>query len=558
MRSTVIPACALALLLAPLAGLAQTAPPVPRPSESTMPAPSWDSAERRAVLPPVRVPDPDMGASLATSIETFVRGYRFEGNTVLSDAELQVLAAPFAGRVVNAMELETLRQLIGARYVELGYINSGAVFPDQNLDDRTVTVTVVEGRLTEVRSRGAARLPQRYVERRVMSGDEPLNIGDLESRLQRLQQDPLIAQLRGELKPGPQPGTGLLLLDVTEARPYAWQFWADNARSPSIGEARAGVAFTHHNLLGRADRLDLGAALTEGLWEANVGYRTPLGAGPTTLVAGYRFNDAEVVEDPFDDLDIESRSQTWLLGAGYRLRDTVSSRVDLEFRLERRKSRNELLGEAFSFSEGADDGVSRVTVLRAQQDLGWQGARNAVGLRSTLSIGVDALGATVNADGIEDGRFVSWLGQVVWARRFLDSGIELLGRSDIQWSDDALLPLEQFSLGGDHSVRGYRQNQLVRDRGVVASLEVRFPLLRSLEARPLLQLAAFADYGRGWNTDRGSSSAVSLAGAGLGLRWNGRRLDAHLYWAAELDEVIEPDDRGLQDRGLHLSLTFRP
>jgi len=181
-----------------------------------------------------------------------------------------------------------------------------------------------------------------------------------------------------------------------------------------------------------------------------------------------------------------------------------------------------------------------------------------VGLRSTISVGVDAFGATVNPDGIEDGRFVSWLGQAVWARRFLDSGIELLARTDMQWSNDALLPLEQFSLGGDYSVRGYRQNQLVRDRGVVASAELRFPLLKSLEARPLLQLAVFTDYGRGWNTERGTSSAASLAGAGLGLRWNGRRVQGHLYWAEELEDVAEPEDRALQDRGLHLSVTCRP
>jgi len=121
MRTTILSmVAAIPCLLAALPGTAQPVPPVPRPNESTLSGPDWDRSDAAAVLPPITQPDSVSAPTLASSVATFVRGYRFTGNSVVPDADLQMLAAPFSGRVVNAMELETLRQLISARYVELG------------------------------------------------------------------------------------------------------------------------------------------------------------------------------------------------------------------------------------------------------------------------------------------------------------------------------------------------------------------------------------------------------------------------------------------------------
>jgi hemolysin activation/secretion protein len=134
-----------------------------------------------------------------------------------------------------------------------------------------------------------------------------------------------------------------------------------------------------------------------------------------------------------------------------------------------------------------------------------------------------------------------------------------VGRVDVQLANDALVPIEQFAIGGPDSVRGYRQNQLVRDGGAVGSLELRIPVWRTLEGRAILQVAGFLDYGRGWSHGRDDSDADNLAGAGVGLRWTvADGLNATVYWAAELEGVREPDDRSLQDRGITFAVSYRP
>ncbi len=51
-------------------------------------------------------------------------------------------------------------------------------------------------------------------------------------------------------------------------------------------------------------------------------------------------------------------------------------------------------------------------------------------------------------------------------------------RGDVQVANRAILPFEQFGLGGVDSVRGYCQDALLADNGVFTSMEARLPIAR--------------------------------------------------------------------------------
>lgn len=93
------------------------------------------------------------------------------------------------------------------------------------------------------------------------------------------------------------------------------------------------------------------------------------------------------------------------------------------------------------------------------------------------------LGATINPSP-PDGKFFTWSGQFQWAWRLPYWDSEVLFRSDVQLASEALLSLEKLPVGGANSVRGYRENQLVRDNGWLSSLE---PTFRT----PLVEVAYF-------------------------------------------------------------------
>jgi hemolysin activation/secretion protein len=233
-------------------------------------------------------------------------------------------------------------------------------------------------------------------------------------------------------------------------------------------------------------------------------------------------------------------------------------------------------GEAFTIAPGTVDGKSVVTALRLAFEWADRTPDQVLAARMRFSIGVDALGATTHdsrlsgeeaveerlpgPDALPDGRFVAWLGQVQWARRLGGWGIETIARLDVQLSTEPLLALEQLAVGGRFSVRGYRENQLVRDNGVIASLEARLPLIRNRPWADMVQLAPFVDVGSAWNTRPLTSVPTTIYSVGVGLRWALTftspvpwRSELEVYWGYPLQDVDTPGG-DLQDLGLHFQL----
>ncbi|WP_397321458.1 ShlB/FhaC/HecB family hemolysin secretion/activation protein [Nostoc sp. UCD120] len=80
-----------------------------------------------------------------------------------------------------------------------------------------------------------------------------------------------------------------------------------------------------------------------------------------------------------------------------------------------------------------------------------------------------------------------------------------------------LVPLEQFGLGGQLSVWGYRQDALLTDNGLLFSAEFRVPIVRANKINGVLQLTPFIDVGKGWNVNGKDPSPSTLVSTGLGL-----------------------------------------
>jgi hemolysin activation/secretion protein len=104
-------------------------------------------------------------------------------------------------------------------------------------------------------------------------------------------------------------------------------------------------------------------------------------------------------------------------------------------------------------------------------------------------------------------------------------------------------------------VRGYRENQLVRDQGVVASLEVRVPFLPFEGRAGLFQLAPFADFGHATNRKNPTPHPENLASVGIGFLWALGPVEAQIYWGHQLVDVDTSGD--LQDDGVQFRVGVR-
>ena len=198
------------------------------------------------------------------------------------------------------------------------------------------------------------------------------------------------------------------------------------------------------------------------------------------------------------------------------------------------------------------NGINEISALRLSQEWIDRTLNQVIAFRSTVSIGLEVFGTT-DGGTERDAKFVAWLGQFQYVRRLFNTQNQLILRTDVQWSDDPLLSLEQVSVGGASTVRGYRENSLVRDRGVVSSIELRLPVLVNKLGAPVVQLAPFFDFGAARNVGPGRDSppprTITSAGIGLLLSPN-KHVNASLYWGHAFRD-FDTAENDPQDLGLH-------
>ena len=522
--------------------------------------------ERSNILPPLpMIPTPGTEA-LASGVKIYIHEIRITGNTVITHEEISPIIAPYQHRKIAVEDIRKLRDEITLAYVNRGYISSGAIIPKQSIADGILEVTIVEGQLAEVHVETDGRFREQTIRNRILRREPgPANVFEIEEQLQFLQQDPRTRYIEAELAPGEQRGESILDIHLYEKEPYQARFEASNYQSPAIGSWRGVAEVDYLNLTGLGDELGARFQFTEGLREVAGHYDLPLNARSTKLSLYARTAESEIVEDPFERLDIESNTQTYGLTLEQPIYRTIQTQVGAFLTGEWRRSKSFLDGSGFSFiedseevvSRGSEEGVSKIAVLRAGFHWIHRNQRQVLAASTTFSLGLDTLDATTAGGDRPDGQFFSWLGQAQWARRFdlLDS--QLIIRFDSQLSESPLLGLEQFALGGHSTVRGYRENTLVRDNGVIGSIELRVPIIKRRSGDSILEIAPFFDWGRSWNTDREEVGPKTLASLGMGARFSPKdNLYFQLHWAEDVKEIDDATEHDLQDEGIHISITW--
>lgn len=565
-------------------------PEIEKKAKPPRPTPPPKDLAPTPKLPPLE--DPQRLPQLNIRIDKIL----IEGNTVLSEEELQEVIKDYEGQVLSNADLQELRQRLSQLYAQKGYINSGAVIPDQTVEDGRIVIKIIEGELTDIEVDGTRHFQNFYLKDRLGLGNgyplviddskykenlnRPFNIQTLRQRLQLLLQDPRIQRLNAEIIPGLQRGADTLRVEIEEASPYYTWLEFNNFQNPTVGAERGIVTYQHLNPLGLGDTLRAlygRSAGTDPL--AEVFYEVPFTRWDTSLQLRYRKTDFKVVEGQFADLDIDLDTDIYGVLIRQPIYRTVTREFALSAQFEYLDNQNFLMGQGFPFFNGASpDGKQVISALRFIQEWTDRQPGEVLSLRSRFSVGIDALGATIEPGAEATGQFFVWLGQAQWgkrlapiddilemfnqaelAKRFERLSLQLVSRMDIQLANDDLFPLEEFAMGGRFSVRGYRENTLVRDNAFLWSFETRIPAWQTALGQDILQIAPFVDVGRSWNTGRESPDPVVLASVGVGTLWYVPELPGstfQVYWGLRLNSVPNPHDN-LQDYGLHVQMTYQ-
>ncbi|MEM9271414.1 MAG: ShlB/FhaC/HecB family hemolysin secretion/activation protein [Cyanobacteria bacterium P01_F01_bin.143] len=516
------------------------------------------------VSPPLSIPQPSLVE--ITELNNISK-IEITGSTIFSQEELESVLKSFQDRDISPRELQEVISIINKLYSDHGYITSGVFTNPQVQDNSIVTIQVTEGKIAGIIITGLTRLESHYVSSRLdVDREKPFNKNQVQEALQLLQNDYLIEKISAKITTGSSIGKNILEVEVAESDHFYTELSIDNLGSPVIGSSRRRLQFNHDNLLGFGDRFYASYTNTEGSNVIDgIDYIIPVNSNDGKLGFSYSYGKAEIVEEPFDVLDIEARSSRFLVSYRQPIYKTSTQEFALGVTFDRTNTETKLLNTPFPVIRGASsEGKLNISALRFSQDYIGRSKQDWFGLRSEFSLGVDVFDDTTNDDR-PDTHFFLWRGQT-WYQRKLTPDITLSFKSYLQLADRPLVSSEQtldelFTLNreeGTFILRGYRQNSLTADNGVFASAELRASIVQIPQWQTKLQITPFVDFGTVWNDDDVEIDESTLTSVGLGLRLLvGDSFRARVDWGIPL---VDQDTIGdsLQEDRITFNLEYRP
>lgn len=480
-----------------------------------------------------------------------------------------------------------LVQLLNRAFVTAGFINSGLlVRPEQ--EPGIVDIELIHGRFAPAEpgapavtiswadgnSRGLRRS---YIRQRMPAADRhPVNAAAIERDFRLLAEDPALRTVNAQLRPGARPGEASLDLIVLPAAPADFYLTAGNSRSPAVGGERYGATARFRNFFASGDQLIADTGVTAGVVDAAVAYSAPI-FPRTSFSLRASYNEAAVIDAPLVPLAIETRDRTFegsivhqllrapLTPAGEGIW-APSQTLTAGLGFVARRQRSFLLGQPFSFAPGSLDGRAEYGALRLIGDYVLRGVDQVFAGSVTASVGIGGT-QSMRPDVLNpDENFIALLVQLNYARRLSAGGLELRARITGQAASSILYSGERLSIGGESSVRGYRESLVLADEGLVGSVELARPFSLSGSSPGsrrfdwgAFTIAAFADAAYARNRAPPAAAPDAVGSLGLALTWQpSDALSLRVAYGHALVDVDPTGSRDIQDDGVHIRLFVRP
>lgn len=475
-----------------------------------------------------------------------VQGLRLSGNSLLPAEQLDAAVAKLAERLAGPRSMAELRA--GAAelqdlYRQAGYGAVLVFLPEQTLSDGLVQLRVVEGRLERIDMRGQ----QHFSRERILAALPALQVGsalklrEIDAQIQQLNENPA-RQVQVLLQPGSQAGQVAAKLSVREEALQRWTARLDNSGSARSGRLRAALGWQHADLWGLDHQLNLEGQTAPEQPSAvavySAFYRVPMPAHGLSLDAYAAHSDVDGGrnETAAGELRFNGRGQV----AGLRLQRYLPrwGEIDqrLQLGLEQRRYLNDCriagLPEGACGPSGASVTVHPLSLNYIAQSAGPLAMGLSLNLLHNLGLGGrHGDGAAMQA--ARPGARLRYTllrgqGQLQLPLGPDQQGWQLQLRAAAQFADEALVPSEQFGIGGAQSVRGYAERELNGDLGLQATAELLSPGWAAKAGLPeAADLRGLFFVDAGWVRDQNPGgpacrsqpgAGCSLAAWGLGLR----------------------------------------
>lgn len=472
------------------------------------------------------------------------------GNTVYSERQLEPLYAHDLGKTISVAELFVITQNITNFYRNNGYILSRAILEPQKVTNGVVKIRVIEGYISNVYVTGNPKAPygahcliQAYGER--MKSCPPLQLSRLQNYLQYANEIPG-ATVKAVFAPSKVGIGGSDLTLSTELKPVTSYFSYDNYGTRYIGpqQMTGNVEFNSTVISGDALQFNFSKTPRGGeLTYSDVNYNLPVNTEgarwvigstnththplfvlqPTQIDSTYR-NYYTTIFVPV----IHSQSGLLIVRGSFNYLNNISTVLDFPLYTDHVRA----LDGGFTYSFADIYGGSNFISADLKQGLPLFGYTNQTNLNAATS----HPGASGNYTKFSFN--VNRLQAIKGPFSFYG---DVMG----QWGFDPLLSSEQFAFGGPIIGRGYDVAELIGDRGIAGTLELRVDKAVNTILISSFELYTFYDWGDVWNVKATGGLPIKLSGtaAGAGIRFSFTRfISGNFMWTQTLTKQVAAEE----------------
>jgi hemolysin activation/secretion protein len=397
-----------------------------------------------------------------------------DGATLIDERQQQKLFAPWQGECLDMARINKLTNSVSDWYISRGYITSRAFLTEQDLRSGELHLFVLEGRLEKIRMDNA---PARELAM-TFPGLEGkiLNLRDIEQGMEQINRT-RTTPVQIEILPGTQQGWSVVHLTATPEFPLSGAVSFDNSGQKSTGVGQINGSLTGNNLLGLADSWFVSggrsSAFSNSKDAQNVAAGVSIPYGYSLLDYSYSWNNYLST--------LDNNGYLWRSSG-----DTETHRVNLSHVLFRNGD----------IKTGVSVGLSHRINRNYLDDVLLQSSSRKLtsllfGLNHTQKIlgGVATFNPTFSRgmpwfDAQSDGNQNGDLPKAEFRKWSLNGSYQRPVTNDLwwlasvygQWTPDRLYGSERMTIGGESSVRGFKEQSISGDNGAYWRNELNYTL----------------------------------------------------------------------------------
>ena len=435
---------------------------------------------------------------------------KIEGNTVESTETLMGLVTVKNGELLNARTLQENVQAIQEKYRADGYIL--AKITDLNIaQDGTLTIKISEGVLEGYKVKGNKKTKEHVILREMRQKvGEPFNANQARRSMQRVYNLGFFEDVNVKMNPGVEPNAVIMELDVKEKRTGSFGIGAGYSSSDGMVGT---VSVSDTNFRGMGDTISISYEMSGDDTDARgytFMYRRPWLDKKETAGTLRVYNRTYEYDDYDEDGNHKESFMRKYSGGEFTLSRPMSEYSTNFVTLRNRKDKyvkHTEIGNAGDRSRNSgwihdNFGTTRSITLEHVTDTRDNIYEPTTGARASLSAEFAGFG----------GDF-SYQKYIAGDAHYLKAGRAqvFVIRGQYGISKGTISEYSQFRVGGQDTIRGYREDQFRGTRMALASLEYRFPIVSKVTG------ALFTDYGGAWTSGFMPEHLHGSVGIGLGL-----------------------------------------